>query len=206
MRVLMVLAIIFSNMVAAPHFSRAANGCAQENPEYIRVFMIHHKGSSQPAEVLKMRFKSYVGRVMASGAWPAYKPGASLRAGAMVIKQRAHWFVCHPQEGYVFRGERYDIHNGSARAALPPSADDGQLLRRGVYVHSNIREAVNDVWQYFLRKDDQMAKPQWAGDGGRCGQVTTGNRLYEDGATDCARRGYRWKRILRVYLNARLTT
>jgi hypothetical protein len=170
-------------------------------PSRIRVFLIHHRGSSVPARVVTVPFDEYVETVMASGAWPAHKPMESLKAGAAVIAARALWMIRHPQPGYRWRGQRYDIHNGSVRAGLRGTgADAGQLYRHGTRVHSRIRRAVAAIHGAQLRRGARLAKPQWHALGGRCGQVTTGNRLYEDGATDCARRGYSWLRILRVYL------
>jgi hypothetical protein len=111
------------------------------------------------------------------------------------------WMIKHPQPGYVWRGQRYDIHNGSVRAGLRGTgADAGQLYKGAVEIHSKIKKAVRAVHGTIIRRDGRLAKPQWSADGGRCGQVTTGNRLYEDGATDCARRGYGWLAILRRYL------
>lgn len=175
-------------------------GCSSRWPATIRVHRIHRRGSSIPARVDVVPFRVYVERVMASGAWPAYKPMASLRAGAAVIAARAHWFVCHPQPGYVRDGRLYDIHDGSPRKALRGRSDAGQLYRGPWRIHSRIRRAVADVEGVLLRRGDAMAKPRWSGDGGRCGSGVTGNALPEDAVTACARQGMSWRAILRLYL------
>lgn len=175
-------------------------GCARTVPTTILVHRIHRKGSSRPARVERVPFRLYVERVMASGAWPAYKPMESLKAGALVIAARAWWHVCHPQPGYVRDGHRYDIHDGSPRKALRGRADGGQLYRGAVPVHSRIRRAVAAVWGVRLVRRGRQAKPRWTGDGGRCGQSITGNRLPEDSVTRCARLGWSWQRIVRVYM------
>jgi hypothetical protein len=195
------LACLTPSGVAGDSVPRNPEGCTQRNPKSIAVFMIHHKGSSTPAYIWRGSFRTYVEKVMASGAWPAYKPMESLKAGALAIKQRAHWFVCHPQKGYTWRGRRYHIHNGSARKALRGRADTGQYFRANARVHSKIKRAVDAIWGYGLVKHGRQGKPQWTGDGGRCGGITTGNRLYEDGATDCARKGRSWRWIIRKYLS-----
>jgi hypothetical protein len=177
--------------------------CTTRNPRNIAVFMIHYRGSSRRAYIDHPGFKTYVGKVMASGASPAYKPIAVLKAMALTIKQRAHWFICHPQRGYTWRGQHYDIHNGSARKALRGRADSGQLYKPSAKVHSRIKRAVNEIWHLRLvRHNGNQGKPQWSGDGGRCLAVTTGNRLLDDGATDCAKRGRGWRWIIAKYLSS----
>jgi hypothetical protein len=170
-------------------------------PTSIRVFRIHRKGSSIPARIDRVPFRLYVERVMASGAWPAYKPMESLKAGAAVIAARALWLIRHPQPGYRWHGRRYDIHDGSVRAGLRGTgADAGQLYRGPWDIHSKIRRAVATVYGSQLRRGNRLAKPQWSGDGRWCGWGFTGNRLPEGGVTACARKGWGWRRILHLYL------
>lgn len=184
----------------------STKSCYAEPPRTIRVFRIHRRGSSIPARVDTVGFRTYVMRVMASGAWPAYKPMESLKAGAAAIYMRALYFVCHPQKGYRWRGKRYDIHDGSPRKALRRhGADAGQLYRGPWVIHSKIRRAVDAIWGIRLvKRDGRMAKPQWSGDGGRCGSGKTGNRLPEDAVTRCAKAGWSWQRIVAYYLNVRM--
>lgn len=167
-------------------------------PAYIRVHLIHKRGSSQPARVIRVRFDDYLGTVAASGAWPAHLPMESIKAGIVVLATRAAWLVKHPQPGYVWRGKRYDIHSGSPRKALRGRADAGQLYTPGTYVHSKIRRAIRAVEGTVLRRPNgSLRKPRWSGDGRWCGHLATGNALPEGSATACARRGMGWVAILR---------
>lgn len=186
--------------VAPPTADATAAGCSSRWPATIRVHLAHKRGSPVPARVVTMGFDDYVGSVMASGAAPATKPMAALRAMATVVAARAHWFVCHPQPGYSWHGRRYDIHSGTARSALR-GADAGQYLRPGAYVHSRIRRAVAAVHGTLLRRPNgSMRKPQWSGRPGRCGAGIRGNRLPAQAASDCARRGMSWRAIIRLYI------
>lgn len=168
-------------------------------PAYIEVFRRHARGSSIPARVDRVRFDVYVGRTMASGAWPAYKPMDSLRAGAVIIAARARWLVKHPDRRMRWRGRQFSVTDGS-KPAWCPTCDHG-MLYRNVKVHSRIKRAVADVLGVNLRKRGRMAKPQWSGNGRWCGDGYRGNRLPEGGATACARQGWGWRRIVRRYIN-----
>lgn len=182
-------------------------GCGARWPRDIAVHLIHKRGSSVPARVVTMDFDDYVGAVLASGAAPAHKPMAALRAMATVVAARAHWFVCHPQPGYTWRGRRYDIHSGTARRALRGRADAGQYLEVGIYVHSRIRRAVAAVHGVLMRRPDgSMRKPQWTGGAWVCGAGFTGNRLPANGAGRCARQGRSTEWILdRYFPKGRIT-
>ena len=152
-------------------------------PRTIRVFR------ADLHRVDRVPFRLYVQRVMASGAWPAYKPLESLKAGAVVITQYAWWEALRGHRtGW---GQCFDIRDGGW----------GQFYRGSVYVHSKIRRAVDAVWGTTLRKHGRFIRTGWRGYGGSCASWTDGWRLMEDGATSCARRGMGWRRILRVYLD-----
>jgi peptidoglycan hydrolase-like amidase len=157
-------------------------------PSTIRVFRMHRRGSKVRSRVETVYFKTYVGRVMASGAWPAHKPMESLKVGAIAIKQYAWWHILHHERGYELRGECYDIRDGD------------QLYRQPFHLHSRIREAVDETWNVRLIKNRRLIRTGWTGDGGRCAQVTDGWHLLEDGVTACAKQGWRWRRIVRKYL------
>ncbi len=174
--------------------------CRDQWPSRIRVHLIHKRGSSVPSRVITMPFDEYVGAILASGAAPAHKPMAALRAMAVVVAARSHWFVCHPQPGYTLRGQRYDIHSGSPRKSLRGRADAGQYLQPGIYVHSRIRRAVSEVRGVLLRRGTRMAKPQWTGGAWVCGAGYTGNRLPANGAGRCARQGRMTAWIIERYL------
>lgn len=161
-------------------------------PASIRVFRIHHKGSRTPARVDVVPFRTYVGRVMASGAWPSRLPRESLRVGAVAIKQYAWWYVLNHQSGYRFHGVCYDIRDGD------------QYYKSNVKVSSRIRAAVADTWGVSLRKGGRFFRSGWSGGGGGCGSLYDGWHLPENGVSACAKRGWAWKRILQRYLDPRL--
>lgn len=168
-------------------------------PDTIAVHLIHRKGSTVPARVVRVDFEDYLGTVAASGAWPAWLPMESIKAGIVVLATRAAWMVAHPQPGYRWRGRCYDIHSGSPRKGLR-GADAGQLYRHGTYVHSRIRKALAAVHGSLLRRPDgTLRKPRWSGTPTRCGQGVTGNALPARAASDCARRGWSWRRVLAHY-------
>ncbi len=161
-------------------------------PETIRVFRLHRRGSSVPARIDVVPFKTYVQRVMASGAWPATLPRESLRVGAIAIKQYAWWYVLHHQRGYRLRGQCYDIRDGD------------QYYRGGVAIHSRIKAAVEATWSVSLRKSGRFFRSGWSGGGSGCGSAYDGWHLPENGTTACARKGWSWQRILRRYLDPKL--
>lgn len=167
-------------------------------PSKIRVHLIHKRGSSVPARVVTVDFDEYVGRVLASGAAPAHKPMAALRAMALVVAARSAWMISHPQRGYSWRGRCYDIHSGTARRGLA-GADHGQFYRPGQYVHSRIRRAVAWAHGTQMRRSGRLAKPQWTGGAWSCGAGYTGNRLPANGAGRCARQGRSTAWIMRRY-------
>lgn len=167
-------------------------------PDTIRVFRRHHRGSSIPARIDVVPFQRYVERVMASGAWPAHKPMESLKAGAVVIANRSWWLATHRDPEMTWHGRHFDVTDGG-RPRWCHGCDSGQFYLGSVRVHSRIREAVAAVWGVRLWKG-RWIKPQWSGDGGRCGQSINGWRLPEDAVTDCARRGWGWRRIIKLYL------
>lgn len=200
---LILVALMGTNEVSAtPAALASAAFCSERSydspPKTIRVFRIHKRGSRIPAHVETMSFKTYVGRVMAAGAWPAYKPMESLKSGAVVITQRAWWMINHHDRRFHWHGRCFDIMPGSAPRWCS-GCDTGQFYVGAVYVHSRIRRAVDAVWDTRLFKHGRFIKPQWSGDGGSCGRSVTGFRLPENAVTACARKGWSWKRILRHY-------
>lgn len=202
---LLALTLTASQVLTSATLAPAADAVPRDPergawPAYIRVHLIHKRGSSQPARVIRVPFEEYLGTVAASGAWPAHLPIESIKAGIVILATRATWLVRHPQPGYVWRGRRYDIHSGSPRKALRGRADAGQLYRPGTYVHSKIRRAVRAVRGTLLyRPNGSLRKPRWSGNGRWCGHLRTGNALPEGGATACARRGWGYRRILSLY-------
>ena len=167
-------------------------------PTSIDVFRRHARGSSVPARVERVRFTTYVGRVLASGAMPADRPMEALKAMAVVVATRATWLVRHPDRRMTFRGRAFDVTDGS-RPRWCGSCDHG-MYYRPVKVHSRIKRAVAEVRGHLLRRPNgNLRKAAWSGTPPKCGVGVTGNRLPAQGAAGCARRGYSWTRIVRVY-------
>lgn len=167
-------------------------------PAYVDVFRRHAKGSSIPARVERVRFTTYVGRVLQSGAMPPDRPMEALKAMSVVVATRATWLVRHPDRRMRFRGRAFDVTDGS-RPQWCSTCDGGQFYR-AVKVHSRIRHAVASVEGMLLRRPNgNVRKTRWSGPPAKCGRGVTGNALPAQGAAMCARRGYSWRRIIRVY-------
>ena len=161
-------------------------------PPTIRLFRMHHRGSSVPAHIDVVSFKSYVQRVMASGAWPGSRPLESLKVGAIAIKQYAWWYVLNHQRGYDLHGHCYDIRDGD------------QYYRGNARPNARIKEAVQATWAVSLRKSGRFFRTGWTGGGSHCGSADDGWHLSENAITRCAQRGWTWRRIVVHYLDPNL--
>ena len=144
---------------SVPRNPEQRRSCMTDPPRYIKVFMIHRKGSSTPAYIRRVPFRWYVQTVMASGAWPGSKPLQSLKVGAIAIKQYAMWHICHHQRLYVWRGVRYHIRQG----------DQYFMPGRAHRINRKIERAVNSTWHTWLRKDGRYFRTGWRGNAGRDG-------------------------------------
>lgn len=156
-------------------------------PPEVRVYL--------PAQhqIVTVPFRTYVVRVMAAGAWPSNRPFASLQLGAIAIKQYAWYEILHPSADKVWRGQCYDIRNGG----------DGQLYQRNSGLRNGTKKqqrAVDTTWAYSIIKNKRFFRTGWRdGSGEKCGGITDGWHLFEDGVSDCARKGYSWREIARTY-------
>lgn len=178
--------------------SHAPTAQARAWPSHVDVFRRHARGSATPARVERVPMDLYVGRVLQSGAMPPDRPMEALKAMAVVVATRATWLARHPDPRMRFRGRAFDVTDGSLPAWCP-SCDSGQFYR-AVKVHSRIRRAVAEVRGQLLRRPNgNLRKPAWSGTPAKCGRGVLGNRLPAQGAASCARWGYTWRRIIRVY-------
>lgn len=160
-------------------------------PDTIRVLLPHN------SHIVEVPLKTYVLRVMAAGAWPGNKPLASLQAGSIAIKQYAWYEILHWTPDKMKGNRCYDIRNGGAQ---------GQLYRPKTGLRNwNRRQrlAVESTWNWSIRKNDRLFRTGWRGYGGKCGSMVDGWHLFEDGVTDCARKGKNLKQILRIYYGPR---
>lgn len=197
----LLLSLILATSIPTPADAvprEVERGCSRTLPTHVLVFRRHKAGSSVPARIDRVPLALYVGRILASGAMPADRPMEALKAMAAVVQARVHWLACHPRRGMRWRGRVFTVTDGS-KPRWCSSCDHG-MLYRPVYVHSRIRAAVRAVDGVLLRKPGRMAKPAWSGPPARCGAGITGNRLPAQAAAACARRGWRWQRIVRTYI------
>jgi len=195
-------ALALAAVLALSPAHAAADGVPRDPegwPAHVRVFRRHKAGSSVPARVEAVGFRTYVARVLASGAMPADRPMAALRAMAVVVATRAAWLVRHPDPRMRWHGRPFSVTDGS-RPAWCGTCDHG-MYYRAVRPHSRIRRAVADVEGALLvRPNGRLRKAAWSsGSRGRCGHGRTGNRLPAMGSVACARRGMGWRRVLGVY-------
>lgn len=187
--IILTVALSLSAVTPAQYVDAGSDTCTpwhgtHRPPAYLRVFRIHRRGSSVPAHIDRVPFRLYVERVMASGAWPARLPYASLQVGAIAIRQYAAWHIAHHQRGYSWHGRCYDIRDGD------------QLYRPPVELHHRIRDAVASTWGIWLRKGGRLFRTGWRGNAGRDGW-----HLYEDTTSSLARHGWGWLAIIRQQLS-----
>ena len=174
---------------AAP--CRAGATSRYHPPATIRVWVPHlHR-------VWRPTMREYVLRVMSAGAAPAYLPDASLRVMAVAISQYAWYEALHPSEAKRSpRAGCWDIKNGGS---------EGQYVwpYGGLRPYTKRQEqAVDDVLGTVALKHGRFFRLGWRdGYKGRCGTAIDGWHIPEDEVTDCAKRGWGWRRILRVYLH-----
>lgn len=90
-------------------------------PAHVRVFRRHARGGSAPARIEVVGFRTYVARVLASGAMPADRPMAALRAMAVVVATRAAWLVRHPDPGCGGTGDASTSRTAPGPAGAAPA-------------------------------------------------------------------------------------
>lgn len=152
------------------------------NPERtIEVFRSHKRGSSIPARVERWDLIRYTAAVMFSGAWPA-RPTQSARVGAIAIRQYATWHMRHPQPGYSWRGNRYDIRDNDQYLM--------RWLRPGSRIPGRFLEIARETRSIRWYKNGRYFRPGWRGYAGRDGW-----HIHEDTTRRLAARGWHWRRI-----------
>ena len=156
-------------------------------PNYIRVLV------TQTGEVKKVRFKTYVAKVMASGEWPGRLHSQTLKAGAFATMQYAWYHSLKGKwRGGVSRGKCYDVVNTT----------NDQLFRPGARPVKSQWRAVNAVWGHTLWKWGTrfFLTGYRAGSTSVCAADAHGWKLYAKSAENCAKkRNWSWKRILKKY-------
>ena len=137
-------------------------------------------------------FRRYVAQVMASGEWPSRLPYQLLRAGALAVKQFAHYHALRGHwRGGRSRGRCYDVE-GTTR---------DQLWRPYARPSPKQRRARDSVWTWSLRKPGGrfFLTGYRAGTARRCGSDANGWKLYATSAAHCARQGSSARRIIGRY-------
>ena len=134
-------------------------------------------------------FKKYVVTVMGR-EWPSYLPQSVVEAGAVAVKQYAWYHTLYTVRATA-NGRCYDVRDGTRDQIYKPA-----LAR----VTSDHYDAVAATWGFSIRKNDRFIMTGYRrGDNVGCGRDATGFKLFARSATNCARKGYGWREILRIY-------
>ena len=134
-------------------------------------------------------FKRYVRTVMA-GEWGPTHPRASLRAGAVAIKQYGWYFAMHWRGGRDPGGRCFDVVDTTRDQVYDPS--------RTVYaIHAAV---VEETWNWTLRKGSTFFMTGYRAGNGICGSQEDDWHLMQRNASDCVRDlGESTQTILRRY-------
>jgi hypothetical protein len=166
----------------------ASAACAGWNsftrpPDSIRVLR------RKSGRVETVPFRKYVITVMGK-EWPSYLPQPVVEAGAVAVKQYA-WYHAAYSARNTADGRCYDVRDGVT----------DQLYKPGrARVSSDHYRAVDATWAVTIQKDGRFIMTGYRrGEKVRCGRDATGYKLFAMSATNCARKGYSWRQILRVY-------
>lgn len=149
-------------------------------------------------QVVEVRFKAYVARVMVSGEWPDRLPYGTLQAGAFAAKQYGWYYALEGNHryGYVKNGKCYDVKDSTIDQMY---AHFGKPTERQ-------KRARDAMWDLSLRRESNDGRQRfiltgYRSDGGSsvCGRDAHGWKLYATSSQDCGDRGWGGKRILKRY-------
>jgi hypothetical protein len=121
-------------------------------------------------------FKRYVRTVMA-GEWGPTHPRASLRAGAVAIKQYGWYFAMHWRGGRDPGGRCFDVVDSTRDQVYDPSR----------YVYAIHAAVVDETWNWTLRKGSTFFMTGYRAGNGICGSQQDGWHLMQRNASDCVR-------------------
>ncbi len=162
-----------------------------EPPKTIRVLR-------RTGQVVEVRFKSYVARVMVSGEWPDWLPYGTLEAGAFAAKQYGWYYALEGNHryGYVKDGKCYDVKDSTIDQLYAHFGNPTERQKRA-------RDA---MWDLSLRREGRDGRQRFILTGYRsygwsntCGRDAHGWKLYATSSQDCGDRGWSGKRILKQY-------
>lgn len=149
-------------------------------------------------QVVEVRFRVYVARVMVSGEWPSWLPYGTLQAGAFAAKQYGWYYAMkgNHRDGYVKDGKCYDVKDST----------DDQLYAHFGDPTDKQKRARDAMWPLSLRREGRDGVKRFILTGYRsyggsslCGQDAHGWKLYATSAHDCGERGWGGRKILRRY-------
>lgn len=179
--------------VAPPAPAAAGSSCTgwesrRNPPRTIRVLLTHS------GRVVKVPFRTYVAKVMASGEWPSRLPNAMLVAGGFAAKQYAWYYTLKNHHRASYRtasGVCYDVRNDT----------NDQLFYRGATPTKRQKAALEKLWWTSLRRSDRFILTGYraASFASLCARDADGWHLFARSATHCAEQSLSGKQILRRY-------
>lgn len=189
---LLALSLILAQPTGGVQSVDAASGCSAwasttRPPPIIRVL-------TRGGHIVRVPIRKYVVTVMGH-EWPGYLPYALQQAGAVAVKQYAWWKARHPRRSTV---GCFDVRSGTTDQIYNPKTARITLSH---YL------AVASSWSTYIHKSDgtllmtgyRRGKP-----GRRCGADANGWKLYALSAKQCAKRGYSYRAILRLYYQGKV--
>jgi hypothetical protein len=166
-------------------------------PTTIRVLRSYGSASGT---VQTVDFRAYVNNVMA-WEWPSTYPTASLRAGAIAVKQYGWYFTMHYRGGTSASGACYDVKDTTSDQIYRPETRSAS---------STHLAAVSATWGMTIRRTKDGVVGTFILTGYRSGSITscgaekTGYLLYAKGVYDCGRQGKTLEEIERIYYGSTL--
>ena len=134
-------------------------------------------------------FRQYV-RVVVANEWGPTHPRASLRAGAIAIKQYGWYFAMHWRGGRDWAGRCFDVVDTTHDQVYAPSKT----------IYPTQDDAVRATWNLTLRKGTSFFMTGYRAGDGICGDQQDGWHLMQRNASACVmERGESMEQILRRY-------
>lgn len=151
-------------------------------------------------------FRRYV-EVVLAGEWGPTNPVEALAAGAVAVKQYGWYYALAGHwRGGSYGGRCFDVRDSTVDQYYEPEFKVPSARHLA---------AVAESWEVTVRKggstnsngsQGRLFLSTYNGGAGykTCGSGVTGWKLWQRGASDCARRGYNFERILRLYYGPEL--
>ena len=163
--------------------------------------------------VQKVDFYDYVATVMAA-EWPERYPLETLKAGAIVTKQFAWYYILNYRGGVKWKDgvkQCYDVVDSTVDQWYKPETY-GPGQDKWPDAGSKIRRAMDATWDQSLRKykystggsDFFLTGYRAGSSSAACGEDATGFKLFHHSTKKCGEDGLKYEEILRTYLNPRL--